>query len=170
MHIDGCTHTFDELAGRVLPAHLERLRAALRAPWRASEFALPKVGPKSLAVRFGLEGDFSGCYTLLEDQRSVYVGISRGVLERVRQHMLGRSHFDASLAYLIAQRRRPTKGKRAANMEIADFRVAFDEAQAYLRRLNVAAVRIDNPLELHVFEAYAAMALGTSEWNTFRTH
>lgn len=170
MHIDGCTHTFEDLAGRVLPGHLERLRAALQAAWPASAFAVPKTGPKSLAKRFGLEGDFSGCYTLLEDGRPVYVGISRGVLGRVRQHMLGSSHFDASLAYLIAQRRRPTKGKRSANMGNAAFRVAFDEAQVYLRGLNVAAVRIDNPLELHVFEAYAAMALGTSEWNSFRTH
>ena len=170
MHIDGCTHSFEDLAGRVLPAHLEQLRAALQTPWPGVAFAQPKAGPKSLAAWFGLQGDFSGCYTLLEDQRPVYVGISRGVLGRVRQHMLGRSHFDASLAYLIAQRRCPTKGKRSANMENADFRVAFDKAQAYLRSLNVATVRIDNPLELHVFEAYAAMALGTSEWNSFRTH
>lgn len=170
MHIDGCTHSFEDLVSQVLPAHLERLRAALLTPWPASAFTLPKTGPKTLATRFGLEGDFSGCYTLLEGGRPVYVGISRGVLGRVRQHMLGRSHFDASLAYLIAQRRCPTKGKRSANMEKADFRVAFDEAQAYLRGLNVAADHIDNPLELHVFEAYAAMALGTSEWNSFRTH
>jgi hypothetical protein len=31
-------------------------------------------------------------------------------------------------------------------------------------------VRVDNALVLHVFEVYAAMALGTSEWNSFRTH
>lgn len=170
MHIDGCTHTFQELAERVLPAHLERLRAALRAPWPASAFAQPKMGPRTLAARFGLKGDFSGCYALMEHQQPVYVGISRSVLARVRQHMLGRSHFDASLAYLIAQRRRPTKGERSANMQKVEFRLAFEEAQAYLRGLNVAAIEIDNALELHVFEAYAAMAFGTSEWNTFRTH
>lgn len=128
MHVDGCPHTFEELADRVLPGHLERLRAALQEPWPASVFAVPMTGPKALAVQFGLGRDFSGCYTLLEDQRPAYVGISRNVLGRVRQHVLGRSHFDASLAYLIAQRRRPTKGKRAANMENADFRAAFDEA------------------------------------------
>lgn len=170
MHIDGCTHTFEELANRVLPIHLERLRAALKAPWPASAFAQPKTGPKKLAVELGLAGDFSGCYTLLEAQQPVYVGISRGVLGRVRQHMLGRSHFDASLAYLMAQRRRPTKGKRSVNMEDAAFRAAFEEAQAYLRGLSVAAVCIDNAPELHVFEAYAAMAFRTSDWNSFRTH
>jgi hypothetical protein len=98
------------------------------------------------------------------------VGISRSVLARVRQHVLGRSHFDASLAYLIAQRRLPTKGKRSANMENPDFRSAFEAAQYYLRGLLVATVKIENPLELHIFEAYAAMELGTWEWNSFRTH
>jgi hypothetical protein len=170
MHIDGCTYTFHELAHRILPAHLERLRSAIKSPWPASAFALTKTGPKSLAARFGLDGDFGGCYTLLEDSQPVYVGISRVVLARVRQHMLGQTHFDASLAYLVAQRRRPTKGHRSANMENPEFRKAFEEAQQYLRSLNVAAVRIENALELHVFEAYAAMAFGTSTWNSFRTH
>jgi hypothetical protein len=34
----------------------------------------------------------------------------------------------------------------------------------------VAAVKIENPVELYVFEAYVAMKLGTSRWNTFKTH
>jgi hypothetical protein len=84
--------------------------------------------------------------------------------------MLGNTHFDASLAYAIAQRKCPTEARRSAAMETERFMTAFSEAQAYLRTLHVAAVQIVNPLELYVFEAFAAMALGTSEWNTFRTH
>ena len=38
----------------------------------------------------------------------------------------------------------------------------------------VKLVKIDDCIhtfeELHIFESFAAMALGTSEWNTFRTH
>lgn len=170
MRIDDCEHTFEDLAVRVLPGHMDRLRAALVSPWPALEFAQNGIGPKSIAAKFHLDGDFSGSYVLIEDSDPVYVGISRSVLARVRQHVLGRSHFDASLAYLIAQRRLPTKGQRSKNMEIPEFQVAFAGAQEYLRGLHVATVRIDNPLELHVFEAYAAMALGTAEWNSFRTH
>ena len=168
--IDDCEHTFEDLAVHVLPRHMDRLRAALASPWGALEFAQPGVGPKSIAARFNLDGDFSGSYVLIEDSTPVYDGISRSVLARVRQHVLGRSHSDASLAYLIAQRRLPTKGQRSKNMESPEFQVAFAGAQEYLRGLHVAAVRIDNPLELYVFEAYAAMALGTAEWNSFRTH
>ncbi|MDQ2667271.1 MAG: hypothetical protein M3Z05_14825 [Gemmatimonadota bacterium] len=170
MSIDDCEHSFEDLASHILPRHMDRLRAALAAPWPTAAFAQQGKGTKAVAAQFGLLGDFSGCYTLIEDARPVYVGISRSVLARVRQHVLGRSHFDASLAYLIAQRRLPTKGQRAKNMDNPEFRAAFVDAQEYLRGLHVATVRIDNPLELHVFEAYAAMALGTCEWNSFRTH
>jgi hypothetical protein len=168
--IDDCEHSFEDLALQVLPRHMNGLRAALAAPWPAAAFVEPGKGPKAIAAQFGLSGDFSGCYTLIEASQPIYVGISRGVLARVRQHVLGRSHFDASLAYLIAQRRLPTKGKRSANMENPDFRSAFVSAQTYLRGLRVATVEIKNALELHVFEAYAAMELGTCEWNSFRTH
>jgi hypothetical protein len=168
--IDDCEHTFEDLAVQVLPGHMERLRVALMSPWAAFAFAQDRAGPKTIAARLGLDGDFSGGYVLIEGSRPVYVGISRNVLARVRQHVLGRSHFDASLAYLIAQRRLPTKGQRSKNMEIPDFQAAFADAQEYLRGLHVATVKIDNALELHVFEAYAAMTLGTAEWNSFRTH
>ena len=36
MPIDNCTHTFDELAATVLPAHLERLKTALQSPMPAT--------------------------------------------------------------------------------------------------------------------------------------
>ena len=50
------------------------------------------------------------------------------------------------------------------------FQREFDEAQLYLRSLQVAFIEIQNPLELYVFEVYAAIELDTHQWNTFRTH
>jgi hypothetical protein len=170
MRIDDCIHTYDDLALKVLPEHFKKLELSLRAQWPAELFSRTGFGSRALAKDLGFSGDFSGCYVLSEPSRPVYVGISRKVLTRVRQHMLGKTHFDANLAYSIAQRNCPTGGQRATAMESECFKAAFSEAQAYLRRLHVAAVQIDNPLELYVFEAFASMALGTSEWNSFRTH
>jgi len=170
MYIDDCQHSFEHLVTHVLPGHMERLNHALQSPWPASTFAKPRIGPKALATTLGLVGDFSGCYVVLDSVRPIYVGISRKVVSRLRQHMFGRTHFDASLAYRMAQRHLPTKGQRTANMEKPEFRVAFADAQKQLRSYHVAAVPIDNSLELHVFEPYAAMTLKTSDWNTFRTH
>ena len=170
MAIDGCRHTFAGLVGRVLPGHLKRLRRAMRSPWRAANLARSGVGPKTFAKSVGFENDLSGCYVFMRGARPIYVGISRGVLARIRQHLRGRSHFDASLAYSMAQDKQPTPGKRSDAMNRPRFQRAFREAQRDLRRLNVAAVVIENPLELYLFEAFAAMKLKTSKWNTFRTH
>jgi hypothetical protein len=125
----------------------------------------------SIAKDLNLRGDFGGCYVLQEGTKPIYVGISRGVLGRLRQHMLGKDHFSASLAYAMAKKdHQPTEKTRKLVMEATDFGVAFQKSQTYLRSLSIGTVGIKNPLELYVFEAYAAMALGTAEWNTFRTH
>ena len=55
-------------------------------------------------------------------------------------------------------------------MELEEFMKHFQLSQQYLRTLRVAFIEIENPLELYVFEAYAAMALETKVWNTFATH
>ena len=114
-----------------------------------SMFAADKIGPVALARRCGVPTDFSGCYVLVENERAVYVGISRKVLRRLRQHVRGRTHFDASLAYRIAQRRQSTAGRRTAVMEDPKFRLAFECAKTYLAGLAVSFIPIENPLELY---------------------
>ena len=170
MYIDNCSHSFDHLATVVLPAHMARLQEQLQLAKPAADFSREKDGPATVAKRLGLAADFSGCYVLLEGEQPVYVGISRKVLSRLRQHLRGKTHFDASLVYAVAQRRCPTPGPRDAAMRSPVFQHAFAAAQSYLRTLRVAFIEIENPLELYVFEAYAAMNLGTHKWNTFRTH
>lgn len=54
-----------------------------------------------------------------------------------------------------------------ANSEV---RAAFERAQGRLRQASAAFIAIPNDLELYLFEAYCAMELDTSVWNTFRTH
>jgi hypothetical protein len=130
---------------------------------------------KGLGVRSVLSGlrkstDFSGCYVLVHEEKPFYVGISRTVVQRLRQHVTGNTHFDASLAYRMATKRTGHKMKRSDAMRDATFHTAFDEAQALLRDYAVAFIDIDNPLELYLFEVYCAMELDTCEWNTFRTH
>jgi len=170
MPVDNCPHSFVALAGTILPAYMAQLRIAMKTPHKAAEFAQLGVGPVAIAKTVGRPADFSGCYVMLEDSKPVYVGISRSVLSRLRQHVTGKSHFDASLVYAVAQRTLPTKGHRSKVMEHPSFQAAFSEAQKYLRGLDVAFIEIQNSLELYLFEAYAAMELDTSNWNTFRTH
>lgn len=102
MYIDDCQHTFEELAGTVLSAHMKRLQTALAQMRPASLFAWDKIGPANVARECGLTCDFFGCYVFVEGDRPIYLGISRKVLSRLREHIRGRTHSKASLAYAIA--------------------------------------------------------------------
>ena len=149
---------------------MRRLQEALASPWQASIFAEPGIGPGTIAQQLGRDGDFKGCYVLCDGGRPIYVGISRTLLARVRQHLTGTTHFNASLPYLMAQRKVEMRGSRDEAMQNPDFRTVFVDRQQYLRSCTISAVEINNAVELYLFEIYAAMNLGTGEWNTFETH
>lgn len=170
MAVDGCPHDFAALASDVLPARMQQLRTRMAAPVHMSEFAIFGDGPKTIAKRHGFEGDVSGCYVLMESGRPVYVGISRHVFERLAQHVGHRNHLTATLAYRMAAADAPHGQSAATAMADPAFREVFDSRREYLLGLDVAVVEIPNPLELYVFEAYAAMELDTCDWNTFSTH
>jgi hypothetical protein len=174
MPLHNCTHSFAELATTVLPTHMRRLRVAMKDPKPMQAFARAGIGLAGLLREFQLQQDFSGCYVLIENESPIYVGISRSVLSRLRQHVFGRTHFDASLAFRIALRKHPDRTianlTRSAAMSDPLFGTSFGEAQQYLRSLSVASVGIDNPLELYVFEPYCAIELDTHQWNSFETH
>ena len=106
----------------------------------------------------------------LAGDRPFYVGISKKVIERIRQHLRGRSHFEATLAYRITERKVRTKRTRAENMKSRTFMRCFARERERLASANVAFVEVSNPLELYVFEVYAATELQTGEWNSFDTH
>jgi len=113
--------------------------------------------------------DFSGCYVLIRDGEPFYVGISRGVVGRLRQHGRGKTEFEATLAYRMACEKSRHKMTRSEAMKDSKFRKKFQEAQGLLNGSKVAFIEIENSLELDLFEAYCAIELNTSKWNTFRT-
>lgn len=170
MTIDGCEHQFEALVASVLPGHMTRLETAMSEQWLMADFAKTGVGVRSLLKAKGYGADFRGCYVMSDEQKPIYVGISQHVLARLRQHVVGRTHYDASLAYRMARHELAHEKTRGEAMKDTAFKDKFDEKQRYLRSLRVAAVKIDNPVELYLFEVFAAMKLGTSLWNTFETH
>lgn len=169
MTIDDCPHDFATLAGKMLPEKMEKLEAAMKSGLSMAEFSKPGEGVASILSKHGLTKDFSGCYVLLDPQ-PFYVGISRGVYARLRQHVMDGTHFGASLAYRMAVDAAPHKTTRAQAMKGDPFKQVFARKQESLRKSKVATVPIDCPVELHLFEVYAALKLRTSKWNSFRTH
>ncbi len=105
----------------------------------------------------------------LRQENQFHVGISRGVIGRLRQHVFGKTHFDASLAFRIAMTKHPDRTivnlTRSEAMQDPLFGTSFTEAQTYLLSLQVATIAITNPLELYVFEPFCALELDTHQWN-----
>ncbi|WP_341304273.1 hypothetical protein [Pseudomonas sp. TMP25] len=174
MPLHDCPHTFEQLAAEVLPTHMQRMREALANAESMENFCKSGVGIKTLLKNKERHKDFSGCYTLIEGNNPIYVGISRGVIGRLKQHVCGKTHFDASLAFRIAMAKHPDQAvkklTRSEAMQDTMFGTSFYEAQTYLKTLTAAFIEITNPLELYVFEAYCAIELDTHQWNSFETH
>lgn len=173
MAIDDCQHTFEILASKALPGFMRELERAMQSPHQAVGFAASGLGVRSILRKLDRAEDFSGLYVFIEKSKPIYVGISRGVVARVRQHLTGRTHFDATLAFRMAGLTAPRiEGPRQRKLLMKNqiFLEHFEKAKKHLSSLAVAFVEIRNPVELYVFEVYAAMALDTATWNTFRTH
>jgi predicted GIY-YIG superfamily endonuclease len=170
MPIDQYEHSFQHLVDHDLKTYMSVLERDLATPKSMSAFSVIGSGVVTISRNFGLEVDFPGCYVLMDGRKPIYVGISKGVIQRLIQHARGKTHFDASLAYKIAATNMPHGHTRSKAMETEEFQVHFNKAQKYIRSLNVAFVKILNPLALYVFEPYCAMKLETSDWNTFETH
>ncbi len=168
--VDGCLHSFDELAREVSPRLMADMRDAIARARPMRDFAQSGVGVKTLLRSEGRDVDFPGCYVMLDAGRPVYVGISRKVFTRLRQHVLADTHNSATLAYRMAAKWARHSMRRQEAMEDPEFKREFGRARETIRAFDVAYVEIDNPLVLHVFEPYAALELGTGEWNTFETH
>lgn len=170
MAIDNCPFTFQQLVTKKLPEDMEQMRKAMAQALPMDQFARQGVGPKSILRELDLQDDFAGCYVLLEQEKPVYVGISRTVIQRLLQHVKGRTHYDASLAYRIAAEKHSHNFTRNEAMQNDKFSKAFEDAKACLKSLHVAFIPIEDDVELYLFEVYCAMEFDTAKWNSFRTH
>ena len=170
MAIDECQYSFKELADDCLPSLMRKMNRALKSTKLMSEFGKKGVGKKTILKGLGKKSDFQGCYVLQDESGPLYVGISRGVIQRLIQHVKGKTHFDASFAYRIAAYNYEHDMSRGDAMKHGEFKRSFDDAKAYILTMSVAFIEIGNELELYLFEVFCSMELDTSRWNTFKTH
>jgi len=128
------------------------------------------AGKRATLKQLGKEKDFSGCYVLLKNRKPFYVGISKSVITRLTQHVKGKTHFAASLAYRMACHRKPHALRRASAMQDVQFQNEFERAKQDLQSMEAAVIEINNPVELCLFEVYCALKCDTGRFNTFATH
>lgn len=124
---------------------------------------------------------FKGVYVFYseEKQRIEYIGISRKIIDRLRQHAYFSQPNSASLAYLMLKKQyakkdwvRPEDWNKQYFSEIEiknKFQDEVREFQAIILSYKVTFVEFDNDFEMALFEIYASIKLQTY-WNTFITH
>ena len=115
--------------------------------------------------------DFKGLYVFLYGKKPFYVGISKGVIARVIQHIKGYSHNVSSLAFKIGLKKYEllNQQKYEGSRNEIDFKKEIEPIKEFLSRQKIAWLNIENNEELFLFEVFCSMKLRTM-LNEFETH
>ena len=116
-------------------------------------------------------------YLLSEGENHLYVGRTRRLRQRLRQHSVeGAQHNQAVFAFKIAREitgRRAaaysSKGSRLALSAEPAFAEAFTQAKARVRNMDLRFVEETDPTRQALLEIYASVVLRT-KYNDFDTH
>ena len=116
-----------------------------------------------------------GVYAFCEGDNILYIGRSNQIWERIRTHgVKGATQEKANFAFrLLAQKYALEVGHEAAanRGQIAkQYAAGFQEQKQRVRNMTIKAVSIDDDTVSYFFEAYAIVALGTTEFNKFEPH
>ena len=117
-----------------------------------------------------------GIYLFSEARRPIYVGQSRNLRNRLRQHTWEKSRENAaSFAFNIAKREASKAGIditpwRSVLEADPDFVPYFASARASVAAMSVQFIELADPVVRTLFEVYVALALGLHEFNSFETH
>lgn len=117
------------------------------------------------------KNDFKGLYVFLDGKKPFYIGISKGVIKRILQHVKGTNHNTATLTYKIGLLK--FESEEGAKYEGArkdlDFEHYVLPFRNILMKQNVAFIPIESDEELVLFEIFCSMEFKTM-LNTFETH
>lgn len=125
----------------------------------------------SIRSHFEMESreEFQGCYVFTEGKANKYVGISKTIIHRIRQHLKGVNYTHSSLAYKLAKEKLNLGLTSKENMRNPEFLNEFKLAQKRISTWGLSVVEILDPIELYLFEVYASLELKTT-YNSFETH
>ena len=114
-----------------------------------------------------------GIYVFYELGQPVYVGRTRNLRRRLRQHShRGSTHYSASFAFLIARRQADLpKVPRMTRQQVAEqLDSLFSLCRQRVGCMQVRWVREEDPVIQSLLEVYAAVTLRTTEhYNSFQT-
>lgn len=149
--------------GKIVSAMPELLRKLCDAP------GAPRREHTSIPMKPGI-------YLFTEADVPIYVGQTRKLRERLRNHTIPSAMQEqASFAFLLAKKEAREsglsfEGTRKATASDPGFIEIFSRAKRRVADMEVRFIEVDEPDLRTVFEVYASLALGTGEFNSFETH
>jgi len=116
-------------------------------------------------------------YLFSESDRHLYVGRTKNLKQRLRQHSIpGSQQNQAVFAFRLAREATgrmiaayTIQGSRTAMTADEEFATAFTEAKRRVRAMQVRYVEETDPLRQALLEIYASIVLQTP-YNDFHTH
>lgn len=115
--------------------------------------------------------EFKGLYIFGEEKDGyvipVYIGISRTVFRRLRQHGWGKNHNQCSLAYLKTRAKWEKEGKESNRSTITSDDMGT--AKEVIKNYKVVLWPVSEDYNLYFLEVTLAGKFKT-KWNSFRTH
>jgi hypothetical protein len=120
----------------------------------------------------------NGIYVLFDDGKPIYVGRSNNIRQRLSGHSnQGSDRYSATFAFRMAikeyERKYSKSAKKFRRQDLEndeDFKIIFRGAKDKVSKMGIKAIEIDDPLTQTIFEVYAAVKLGTLEFNSFENH
>lgn len=115
------------------------------------------------------DNEFKGLYVFGEEQQNgriqpVYIGISRTVYRRLKQHGWGKRHNECTLAYLMASEK-INHNKSRESIPLKE----LEKAKSKVVKFKVVMYPVKSDYELYFLEVTIAALLKT-KWNSFKTH
>ncbi|TGM04823.1 endonuclease [Leptospira barantonii] len=166
---------FEEITQVRIPKIFSILSERLKNQFPMNRFYEFGIGEtqmsNSIRSHFNLKSteEFSGCYVFSEGEEHKYVGISRNVVLRLRQHLKGKNFTHSSLAFKITKKKMNLGLTNKESMRNEEFLKEFRNVQKRISTWGLSVIEISDPVELYLFEVYASLKLNTV-YNNFETH
>ena len=119
-----------------------------------------------LVAKAANKNELKGIYVFIENETPVYVGTSRTIFRRLRQHGWGTKQGQCSLACTIAQD--ILYGTEFLNEKLHIPHAELTEAKEKVQDFKVCLMPVDEDYDLYFLEVALAGLLKT-KWNNFRT-
>lgn len=125
-----------------------------------------------LSKKKNVKNEVMGLYILHSSTDQTYVGISRTIIRRLKQHFYGKKHNESTLVYMMALEKYEEENNTEYEGSRADFPYENYRDSIHLemrKNWKIEIIPETDSYKLYYMEIYIACKL-KAYWNSFETH